>query len=336
MNLIYIVEPEDMLAPEEDLKSTGSGEPYTPNFTMPGREPWVGAISAIVENKPSLSGVVLESLKAVSPISGLPIALVVAASTVSPLISSMIGADNLSESLKEAKVKEFEAFLIKHGITIRLAEKRGYRFPPGHPQVGKSYMLHPLATLSGADKENVYIPQDNYDETLLAEREAELLRLLVELGATKISITEKATGASMSNFSGGVSAEAKLVGAAKVDGGASSENSSMNLDSREFELMGRPWSPSDRLDRAKFAWVAFEPSWGAMISAREIGECTKAAIEIREETSFSSEKRAALEVKAKLYGGGAGGQIMKGNGYGRTYLIKAEFAPFKPTTIETS
>ncbi|MGB3511853.1 MAG: hypothetical protein WBA93_21975 [Microcoleaceae cyanobacterium] len=54
-----------------------------------------------------------------------------------------------------------------------------FDFPPGHPLPGKLYRAHPLKS-----KSNKYIPIEVFDSLLYAEREAELIRLLVDLGAT--------------------------------------------------------------------------------------------------------------------------------------------------------
>ncbi|NEQ41517.1 MAG: hypothetical protein F6K40_37120 [Okeania sp. SIO3I5] len=64
-----------------------------------------------------------------------------------------------------------------------------FDFPPGHPLPGKLYRAHPLKS-----KSNKYIPIEVFDSLLYAEREAELIRLLVDLGATKITIKEKKVG----------------------------------------------------------------------------------------------------------------------------------------------
>lgn len=338
MNLIYIVEPEDMLVPEFDDTETES-QAYTPNFTIPSQK--AGDVSGIhsgslssTTNAAATIGIAASLL--VSPIISLPIGLLLGAASARPVISQLLSNDQkaLPDVLKEAEAREIEAFLRQHGITIRMAERRGFRFPPGHPQIGQTYKLHPLSGLVGSDKGGVYIPQQGYDELLLEEREAELLRMLVELGATKITISEKQSQKLASNISGSVGAGSKMLGEAKIEASASSEHIQLNQDVRDFELVGKPWVDGSKLDRAKFAWVAFEPSWGALISAREIGQCTKAAIEIKEETSFSSEKRLSLSVTSKLYKGNASGKADNTAQVGKVFYIAAEFAPFRQRTID--
>ena len=123
--------------------------------------------------------------------------------------------------------------------------------------------------------------------------------------------------------------QSKVAGELKVEGGVSSEFNSVGDNLREFELIGKPWCSGFRVDRSRFAWLAFEPSWEALVSAREIGECIKATVEIKEETSFSSEKRISLMVKSKIYGGAASGEYSSDKQVGRVYTVKAEFASFK-------
>lgn len=331
INLIYVVDSKDMLVSEELMDFTPSEECYSPNFTIPGMG---GSISSVnvesIVSKPGVSKAKIAASVAAMLVAP-PVWLLVAAVSARPMISQLIGRSDAvdNEAAEAAKVREMEEFLRKHAITASMAEKRGYRFPPGHPLVGHSYKLHPLSELPGSGRSGVYIPQETYDEILLAEREAELLRLLVELGATKIIIHEREAKKTQSNISGEVGTQSKVAGELEVGGGVSSKFNYVGDGMREFELVGKPWCSNFRVDRSRFAWLAFEPSWDALVSAREIGECTKATVEIKEETSFSSEKRISLMVKSKIYGGAVSGEYSSGNQVGRTCMVRVEFAPFK-------
>lgn len=344
MNLIYIVEPEDMLVPEDDSGASESSR-YTTNFTVPGRKPGdesgliaKGVVNNSMESDKASSALGIVAGLLVSPIVSLPLGLLIGAASSRPIISQLLTTETskLPDHLKEAEALEIEAFLRKHAITIAMAERRGYRFPPGHPLVGHSYKLHPLSELVGSEKGGVYIPQESYDELILEEREAELLRLLVELGATKICISEKSSARNTSKISGSLSGGAHGAGEANINAATSSSSDSINQDVRSFELVGKPWIRGSKLDRARFAWVAFEPSWGALIAAREVGECTKAAVEIKEETTFSSEKRLSLSIKSKLYRGDAKVDYVGTEHSGKVYYISAEFASFKPALAEST
>ena len=153
-----------------------------------------------------------------------------------------------------------------------------------------------------------------------------------------MSILEKNQVTFHATTSASATVDHKILGKAGGEGNLSSDSTLDDLDLREFELAGRPWAGGDRVDRSKFGWLAFEPSWGAVVAAREIGQCTKAAIEIREETTFASEKRFSTELKAKIGGRAANGSSLREQMQGRNYLIKAEFVAFtqKPVTQESS
>jgi len=332
MNLIYIVDQGEIPDPEDDAKSRED-----PNITTPGREanykPPLSSVFGVVSALNGLGKGTGTTNALALPITSLPIGLLIGAASASPLISQLLIGDKKArtDQLDEAEKTAMAKFFSDHAITPRMAERRGYLFPPGHPQIGKSYKLHPLASLSSSGKRNVYIPQDRYDELLLEEREAELLKLLVELGATKITISEKSSSNGNSAKSASIAGDSKLAPEVKMEGAASLVNNHLDQDTRNFELVGRPWQRGEKLVKEKFAWVEFEPSWGALIAARQIGECTKAAIEIKEETSFSSEKRLAAAIKSKIYSFNTAGQSEDTSKTEKIYFISAEFAPFTST-----
>jgi hypothetical protein len=149
----------------------------------------------------------------------------------------------------------------------------------------------------------------------------------VELGATKISISQKQVNQGSVEVTGGVIANSKVLG--KTEASASNKycDNRESTDTREFELIGKIWNKGDILDRSKFAWASFEPSWEALIAAREVGNCLKAAIEIKEYTSFSSDRVILAAVKSKLYNGSGSFKANRDLQDGKIYLVKAEFSP---------
>ena len=319
LEIIYIIEDDS----SEDCNSTGTSITNSvlnsPNIVSETISQFGKSLKQDVKTTKSSEDSLL-------PITAIPLALLVAATAAAPQISSLLASDQ--QDSRRSGGKLFSNFLRKNSLTIATAKERSYRFPPGHPKVGQSYRLHPLAHLTDLGKEGVYIPQNDYDEILLEEREAELLRLLVELGATKISISECTNRRSQTNKSASINAEAKIGIEASTDYDKSSTRLGHDSDSRDFELAGRPWNKDTKIDRAKFAWVSFEPSWEALVIAREVGQCTKAAIEIKEETFFASEKRTSAELKSKIASASGTGNISKERETGRVYIIKAEFAAF--------
>lgn len=330
MRRICIVEPEDMVVEEDAVLERLEGEIYRPNFTTPrgGRDspPDKGFnySSAQVVN-----AALLEVAFAKTPISMLPLAFQVALAVARPAITQYLLGNqrDVTEEVREQEAREFAKFLEKHAITLRIAKIANFKFPPGHPQVGQAYLLHPLADLPGAGKEKIYIPHEAYDDILLAERESELLKLLVELGATKVSITKKQSNQAGSRFSAEVAGGAKTLGEVGVKASTKSEDEASSSDSRTFELAGKVWRKGDTLDRKKFAWVAFEPSWEAIISAREIGGCLKAAIEIKDDASFAADREIIANLKLNGVSGKASAKAGRDLSEERSYLVKAEFRP---------
>lgn len=332
-NILYIVEPEDV-------------PPYVPNFTMTGSAAFEQAMSETHEasknftTEAAITGVAATGAAVVGariaagvlagPLLGLPAGLLISAAATSPAVARLFAKDKeqLPTELQSEERAELEQFMRRHAHSIQMAADAGFVFPPGHPQVGQVYKQHPLATVKNAGKTDVYIPADKYDELLLEEREAELLRLLVHLGATRVTITRTQKSTSSRKINGAITGSA-AIGGASLEASTESSDEVSVLDVREFELAGREWKDGDRLDRSRFAWVRFEPSWDALIEAREVGGCVKAALEVRENTSFSSDRSLAINVKSKLFSGGASGGSVRDLEEETIYFVKVEFGKCK-------
>lgn len=167
-------------------------------------------------------------------------------------------------------------------LTFEQARHSDRRFPPGHPLPGRFYRQHPLAS-SRDDKLAVFIPLEMFDELLLKEREAELIRVLTDLGASEVTISESES--STSSASG--SAKVGVAGGGGVEGGVNAGATSSDSNVRTFSFVGRPWSEDFEFDRSPFGWLDFEPSWDAIAYARVRGGCTEATLTLTRETSFS-------------------------------------------------
>lgn len=140
-------------------------------------------------------------------------------------------------------------------MTREEAKERGCTFSPGHPIANSAYRMHPLSRVDGAGKSNCYLSDDHFDRVLFEEREAELIKILICLGADNISISSC----------------------------LSPELPSKGTDStREFELKGVEWFSNSHLDRSLFPWLAYEPAWETVIMARELGGCTSARFELKQ------------------------------------------------------
>ncbi|NMV37874.1 hypothetical protein [Ralstonia insidiosa] len=332
-SLIYIVKPEEVPSLPRSANSY-------PNFTVPGTSDMKAAApsaTAADATKPTLSGIGLRiatmfatrAAQAVVP-GGLPISTLVAVATYSPAIMQIFtkGKDEipkeLQKELEKQGTEDVEAFMREHACSRQMAEEADLIFPPGHPQIGIIYRRHPLAGIKSANKARVYIPAERYDEVLLEEREAELLRLLVHLGATQISITKNRRTANSSKLGATLSVTGPAANG-EIASDAKTRKTTDEDQTRVFELAGKTWHHGEVVDRSSFAWASFEPSWDALIVAREIGGCTQADLEVREITTFSSDRSIAVQIAASVAKANAGvatGSTIEEESF---YLIRAAF-----------
>lgn len=328
LDIIYIT--EDKIC--ADHAEPGNRE-YKPNFTMPGRDAQKIDLEWVQPNlgKSAAAAAAGAAVLAIAPFS-LPIALVTTAVGAAPSIISMFknGKNEEPEQIDAAQV-ELAVYVSKHSLTKNQSKQRGYRFQPGHPVVGKAYRRHPLSDLN-AESGNLYIPGDSYDSILLEERESELLKLLVELGATKITITKKTGSTQRSIIQAGIDIQAGPVGGGGVSSAVSSQREMSALDTREFLLTGKAWDTTSHLDKERFYWLAYEPSWKAVVFAREQGGCLTASLEIKETTSFSADKSIEMTVKAKLAEVSGNAGALNSSNDEKIYLVRADFSP---VTVKT-
>lgn len=326
LDLIYIVEEPIICDPAQR-----NGNSSSVNFTMPDRDEHQGAITGAA--LASIAGAAVlgrgASLLA-APL--LPTALMASALLGVPSLLTGFTKDRAlkSDDLDDAKLEEarlLTLYVQHHSLSRSQANEEGYRFQPGHPVVGKTYRKHPLSDYSTPDNGNLYIPSDSYDAILLEERESELIKLLVHLGATKISITKKASDKNRSVVTTEASVQVGPMGGGDVSYTGKTERDTDTLNTREFSLTGRPWKADSKVDRESFFWLSYEPSWKAVVFAREVGGCLTASLEIKESTSFSTDKNFELSVKVKLIEAGAQAGLSNLESEEKTYFVRAEFAP---------
>lgn len=202
------------------------------------------------------------------------------------------GRNNDDLVFAATRIQEF----FRHQVfTQKSIGKQPFTFPPGHPVSRTFYKQHPLASYR-PEKRNYFIPSSIYDAILFAEREAELIGILVDLGATKIRIFKSSSKSGHANIAvaGKVGMSAIEV-AAKFKAMSASEQES--FDNRELELDGSNWHQGDTLDRSKYGWLHFEPDWEALVKAREVGHCRTAEIELFKRTSFHTESESAIKLR---------------------------------------
>ena len=170
--------------------------------------------------------------------------------------------NNLSESIQ---------------IIALIDAKQYLKFPPGHPLPGQLYKAHPLE-----NKKDHYLPYELFDSLLYQEREAELVNLLVDLGAIEITIEELLT----TQTKGEAQAKASLVESGGGEAVIKGENKRTNAESRNIRLKQRRWNIDD-FDEKNYSWLPNEPSWATLVYARVKGGCLSFEIELNSDTFYS-------------------------------------------------
>jgi hypothetical protein len=312
MDLIYIVDKE----PETRV--------YTPNFSIPGQDE-LNSSKSSTKRTSNLTGVT--GTIALSTLSLFtPIPLLIAASIATPKLYKLVTSDNKTEVVPEDSVNELADFIDKHSHTKQQVLSKGFKFPPGHPRIGESYRLHPLAEYPQYSRQNLYIPENIFDDVLFEERESELLTLLVHLGATKVEIAKYVDNFFEGEQSGSIGGGSKIVGEASLSAESNTGRSSNEKSVRTFSLKGKPWEYGNKLEREDFAWLNFEPSWNALIIAREVGGCTSATLEIKEASKYATNKETSMQLKAKIYSANGTLKFMEKDLTETSYIFKVTFS----------
>jgi hypothetical protein len=314
MDLIYITEDP----PEQ---------PY-PNFTMPGKDPLENSTIKTAQIKPVINTDGIASKVALSLLTvSTPLSLLVGAATIAPILVKAFSSKDGAEEVSKESVAFLNDFIQKHSICVKDAIDRGYQFPPGHPRVGETYRLHPLAKYPPSCRKDLYIPEQNYDALLFEERESELLSILVNLGAVEVEIAKYIERLTETEKAANLNAGVDLMGE-----GAISHNSSLGKENNEknvrlFTLRGMPWKYGEnKLDKDAYAWLNFEPSWNALITAREIGNCTSATLEIKEVSKYGANREMAIKIKAKIYSATGGLKVSDKDLKETSYIVKVKFS----------
>lgn len=325
MNTLYFVSPENLSRPEEeiisDLYKLGS---TTQNFVTPGKHATNPNIQPKINSSIVKESTALDLAKKLLPLAipGIPGLLVLGGSIAYDQMKK--SAADKDEPNKDA-AKEISCFIQENSITERIAKFLGYRFQPGHPRINKTYILHPLASHRIEEYKNLYIPYETYDEVLYDEREAELVKLLVDLGATSIRIEEIAEVVEKSsanlNCEGGTASGSGSLG---IDGNKSNTQSINRI--RQFTLKGKKLQFP--FNREKYNWLDFEPSWASIVMARCEGECLVAEMFLKEKTSYSVELKSSAGLKMAIASGKIDAKYSSLLIDDKTYKVSAEFAPF--------
>ncbi|CAD5984727.1 hypothetical protein [Planktothrix agardhii] len=224
---------------------------------------------------------------------------------------------DISKEIKSLGLESLAAFVDQiHYSSI----PEDFEFSPGHPLPGRFYRAHPLKS-----KSNKYIPIETFDSLLYAERESELIRLLVDLGATKIRIQENQSG----TIESGATTNVEITGVGGIETELKGNINKSNKAIREFSLEGMNWTLElkKKIEENEYSWLPYEPAWSAVVHARLYGKCSTASIELTNDNSYStSGKIGAKEGILQFFTGfDAGASFTRSQN--KTSLISAEFAP---------
>ena len=211
--------------------------------------------------------------------------------------------EELAKSLKEKEIRRKDEFELIEFPSV----PSDLNFYPGHPIAGKSYRVHPLSNKLES-KKNMYIPVELFDSILYKERESELIKILVDLGATKISIQEL----SSSKIQGSAEAEASVTGAGGVSGETKGENQQSSSADQVMTLKQKNWTP-DNFKSDEYSWLPYEPDWESLVHARIEGDCLSSSFELTSDTSFSIDGEIELTegLLEKLGSFGVGGEFSR-------------------------
>lgn len=251
------------------------------------------------------------------------------ARTVAPAIYSlyqrlMSNDESVTKEELMGSAELFDLQLKKISLGVSEAKAKGYLFQPGHPQINRAYILHPLSDFD-ENKKNIYIPSDSLDDTLLQERESEMIKLFVTLGATTIRFEKEDSGDAKKVVKGGVQLGSPE-GSADIGISISSTSDNTNSDRRTIRLSGKDWSRDSRIDKSSFSWLPFEPSWEAIVFAREHGGCTSANLELKKKTSFSSSSEGKFDIGLGVIKANIGMSTSENEEENITYNVYVEFS----------
>jgi hypothetical protein len=152
-------------------------------------------------------------------------------------------------------------------------------FSPGHPIPGYLYRQHPLKS-----KKTTYVEYQSYYSLLLEEKQAELTKLLFELGAKEIYILNTTSSELNSQF--GIKADSSFTVEAEGNLGNNTrakKKIDMSLDLafdnmirnqnalsklNYYSCIGKPWNKQMKINERNYEWLPYSPEWDTIIKGR--------------------------------------------------------------------
>jgi len=192
---------------------------------------------------------------------------------------------------------------------------QGIDFPPGHPLPRRLYRVHPLKK-----KSNRYIPVEVFDSLLYEERESELIKLLIDLGAVEITIKDLSSTTMKAN----INAKATASAAGGFETKAEGEREKSNSETRLIKLSQKNWN-AEAFNETDYSWLAYEPAWEALVHARLKGACLLSSVELNSDTSYSISASLGLTEGLIQQFADVGGGIEFSNLYKESKLFEVKF-----------
>ncbi|MBN8446655.1 MAG: hypothetical protein J0M22_14435 [Gammaproteobacteria bacterium] len=259
-----------------------------------------------------------------------PVSMLIAIAVAAPNLLSLLeaGDGNISESDK----KTLQNVLKDMQVPVSKAKSDGFIFPLGHPVLGQLYQLHPLADFDPS-KSKFYIPEDEFEDYVMEEKQSELIRLLVQLGATKIEIIED--NEQKNGADNALQVDVSATPAIKTDenvqanvvalGNERTKNNQNRTQKTKHFLLKGTSKQFDEDNTKASKWYPFEPQWQSIVFARTFGGCQSATIHLTQTLSLTSKSKVAASIRSSLLSVG-GSQNKNGNSDSqKTYSINVEF-----------
>ena len=117
------------------------------------------------------------------------------------------------------------------------------QFPPGHPNPQRYYRQHPLPA-----KQRYYLPVTHFFAALKDERQQELVQLMIELGATEVTITSLSDQAT--------------------------------CPPEQLRFPGKPILAGLKLNTSRYAWFPYETQWQKVVTLRTTGNVKQASFDL--------------------------------------------------------
>lgn len=174
------------------------------------------------------------------------------------------------------------------------AAERLFDFPAGHPRYDTAYVGHPL-------RAERYMPLATFHHRIFEDKFNELISLLSELGATKLSIgfssDQKQKASAKASFNFVEELLASVRGSIETYSISSVEG---NFDAR-FNPSEAPKIPND------LAWLEHEPTWLRVAKSRLNSGLTQIDVSLRYEDDFGID--ASLAAGLESFGLNIGGEF---------------------------